>query len=196
MPETSAVESLFPKKRTYAAIAIALFCGLGVMIIMPHKSSDIEIIDIAQLSINEKSIVKSSSSSKPHIIFLLSDDLAWNSIGYQDYDLAFVTPELTALAADGITMTNYYAMEFCNPSRAALLTGRYPVNMGIQYGVVSADLPWGLRLEETLLPEVLKDEGYKTYMLGKWHLGHFNEKYLPTARGFETYTGESGDHCT
>jgi arylsulfatase A-like enzyme len=102
-----------------------------------------------------------------------------------------VTPELTKLADKGIRMTNYYALEYCNPSRASLLTGRYPVNMGMQYGMVQYNIPWGLRLDETLLPEVLKDNGYATYMFGKWHLGHFNERYLPTARGFDTFTGMS-----
>ncbi len=131
----------------------------------------------------------STSSSKPHIVFILADDLGWNSIGYEDYDLNFVSPYLTSLAASGMTLSNYYAQEVCTPSRAAMLTGRYPLTLGMQYGVVQPSEPWGLNLSETTLVEVLSDEGYDTYMLGKWHLGHHTPRYLPTARGFDTFLG-------
>jgi hypothetical protein len=135
------------------------------------------------------SIRGSSSTDAPHIIFILADDLGWNSIGYYDYDLSFATPHLTALAKDGIILANYYSQEVCTPGRAALLTGRYPLSIGMQYGVVETDTPWGLNLNETTLAEVLKLNGYATHMLGKWHLGHHSPQYLPTARGFDTFTG-------
>jgi arylsulfatase A-like enzyme len=173
-----------------AALSVATVCGICFMIIAPRSKFSRP----DAFSLFSSSSKQSSSSTKPNFVFILADDLGWNSIGYMGYDMSFVTPELDKLAASGIKLTNYYAMEYCNPSRAALLTGRYPLNMGMQYGTVEYDVPWGLRLEETLLPEVLKSEGYSTYMLGKWHLGHFNERYLPTARGFDTFTGKECYH--
>ena len=91
----------------------------------------------------------------PHIVFILADDLSWNALGGFDSesDIAFAAPGLAALAAQGIKMTNYYAQELCTPSRAALLTGRYPVSMGMQFGTVLASKPWGMPLDETTIAE-------------------------------------------
>jgi arylsulfatase A-like enzyme len=86
-------------------------------------------------------------------------------------------------------MANFYAQEVCSPSRGSLLTGRYPLSIGMQYGMVSANAEWGMPLDETTLAEVLQDSGYSTHMLGKWHLGYFSPKFLPTARGFDNWTG-------
>lgn len=126
---------------------------------------------------------------KPNIIYILADDLGWNSIGNDDFDVAFATPVLSTLAKNGITLGNYYAQEVCTPSRASLLTGRYPLSIGMQYFMVETALPWGMGLNETTMAEALSANGYRTHMFGKWHLGHFSPRYLPTARGFDTYTG-------
>ena len=109
--------------------------------------------------------------------------------GYKEWDHSFATPMLTGMAQEGLIMSNYYAQEVCTPSRAALLTGRYPLSSGMQYGVIDTRVPWGLDLSEQTLAEVLRDAGYKTHALGKWHLGHHTPKYLPTARGFESFVG-------
>ena len=134
------------------------------------------------------------ATMKPNIVFVLADDLAYQDLGglnkYEGaQDLRDVTPTLTALAKESLVLGNYYAMETCTPTRAALLTGRYPLKMGMQYGVVEMSRGWGLPLAEQTLAEVLRDEGYKTHMIGKWHLGHHSPMLLPTARGFETFTG-------
>eukprot|EP01035_Chromulina_nebulosa_P019029 gene19029-24849_t len=117
--------------------------------------------------------------------------MSWASLGYgTDGQIpSFVTTNLTILAQNGIIMKNFYAQEVCTPSRAALLTGRYPASIGLQFGLIDLDSPWALNIQETLLPEILKDYGYKNYILGKWHLGSYNPKYLPTARGFHNFTG-------
>lgn len=87
-------------------------------------------------------------------------------------------------------MTNYYSQEICAPARAALLTGRYPSRIGLQFGQLLPTETGGLPLSETLLPEVLRDYGgYKSYALGKWNLGHSSPSYLATARGFDYYLG-------
>ena len=131
------------------------------------------------------------SAVKPNIVIILADDLAWNSIGYSSDDIAFATPYLTNLANNGIIMENFYAQEVCTPSRGSLLTGRYPLSIGMQYGMVGANAEWGMPLEEITLAEVLHDYSYSTHMLGKWHLGYFSPLFLPTARGFDTWTGYS-----
>lgn len=122
----------------------------------------------------------------------IADDLAWNSIGYEDFDLSFTTPFLTKLAKKGLVMSNYYSQEVCTPARTALLTGRYPIRTGTQYYEVTSNNRWGLNLTEILLPEILRDEGYTTYMLGKWNIGHYSPHHLPTARGFDFFLGYLG----
>jgi arylsulfatase A-like enzyme len=136
-----------------------------------------------------KDTLQLDGKTSPNFVFILADDLGWNSIGYQDYDMSFATPILTSLAKKGMIMSNYYAQEVCTPSRASLLTGRYPLSLGMQYGVVSLTSPWGLDLSEQTIAEVLNDAGYKSHIVGKWHLGHHSPRYLPTARGFDSFTG-------
>lgn len=135
---------------------------------------------------NERSI---NSNQKPNFIVFFADDLAWNSMGTTTESLTYVTPTLTSLAQQGIFMANFYAQEVCTPSRASLLTGRYPLSVGMQYGMVAAIAEWGMSLDETTLAEVLRDENYATHLLGKWHLGYYSPEYLPTARGFDSFTG-------
>jgi arylsulfatase A-like enzyme len=126
---------------------------------------------------------------KPNFVVIVADDLGWNSLGYSEEDMTFVSPYLTSLAQSGIIMSNFYAQEVCSPSRGSLLTGRYPLSIGMQYGMVSANAEWGMPLDETTIAEVMQDSGYSTHMLGKWHLGYFSPKFLPTARGFDSWTG-------
>eukprot|EP01035_Chromulina_nebulosa_P034545 gene34545-46357_t len=114
-----------------------------------------------------------TNKRKPNFIFILADDLGANSVGYEAYDLESVTPYLTSLAKDGIVMSNYYAQEICTPSRASLLTGRYPITIGMQYEELQPNEVWG----------------YKSYAIGKWNLGHYTPEMLPTARGFDHYIG-------
>ena len=132
----------------------------------------------------------SKTGTKPNIIFMLADDLGYNSIQYSDStDLKYSTPFLTEMANRGIRLSNYYAMEVCTPSRASLLTGRYPLSIGMQFNEVTTTGQWALNASETLLPDALRSGGYSTYGLGKWNLGHFSPRFLPTARGFDYYMG-------
>ena len=85
-----------------------------------------------------------SSPAFPHLLFIHADDLGWNDIGYQSTDLGACTPFLDGLAADGIKLTNYYAQQSCTPSRAALMTGKLPITIGMQHGVIMADQVMGV----------------------------------------------------
>ena len=130
-----------------------------------------------------------TTTTKPNFILIVADDLAWNSIGYTSSEMSAVTEQLTDLASKGIIMNNFYAQEVCSPSRGSLMTGRYPLTIGMQYGMVGSVAEWGMPLDEITIGEVLKENGYTTHMLGKWHLGYFSPLFLPTARGFDSWIG-------
>ena len=168
-----------------ASLTFALFSilVLGEIFINRQKT-----LDNKPLHFTEKIV---GSKVKPNFVIIVADDLGWNSLGYTEDTMAFATPYLTALAESGINMENFYAQEVCSPSRGSLLTGRYPLSIGMQYGMVSANAEWGMPLDETTLAEVLQDTGYSTHMLGKWHLGYFSPKFLPTERGCDSWTGNA-----
>ena len=102
------------------------------------------------------------------------------------------TPNIDKMADEGQKWTQFYVADpVCTSSRAALLTGRYPIRSGMTSAkrvVLFPDSSRGLPLEEITIAEVLKDEGYSTAAIGKWHLGHL-PKYLPQAQGFDSYYG-------
>ena len=99
------------------------------------------------------------------------------------------TPHLDRLSFGGARLEQFYVQPVCSPTRAALLTGRYPIRHGLQVGVVRPWAQYGLPLEERTLPQALKEAGYTTGLFGKWHLGHFAPEYLPTRRGFDRQYG-------
>ena len=125
--------------------------------------------------------------AQPNIVLWFADDL-----GYGD-DLTVYghptssTPNLQAMAYEGMVLTQFYsASPVCSPSRAALLRGRYQTRSGIYPGVLNCGSVGGL--PQTTTAELLKPKGYKTAIVGKWHLGVGNDgMYLPTHQGFDTY---------
>jgi arylsulfatase A-like enzyme len=118
----------------------------------------------------------------------VADDLGWKDVGFNGC-ADIKTPNLDALAATGARLTHFYAQPMCTPTRAALMTGRYPFRYGLQTAVIPSVSTYGLDTTEWLLPQCLKEAGYRTAIIGKWHLGHADAKYWPRQRGFDYHYG-------
>jgi len=129
----------------------------------------------------------SQKPPRPHIVLLLADDLGWGDVGFHGSTIA--TPSIDALAGRGVQLEQFYVQPICTPTRAALLTGRYPMRLGLQVGVVRPWADHGLPLDERTLASALREAGYATGIFGKWHLGHAAPAYLPTHRGFDRQYG-------
>jgi len=130
---------------------------------------------------------------KPNIVIILADDLGYGDLGCYGHP-RFKTPNLDRMAAEGVRMTQLNTpMPFCAPTRAALLTGRYPFRCGLTSNPDPESGPAtdaiALPPGEVILAQVLHGAGYATGMVGKWHLGHQKPEYLPTRRGFDEYLG-------
>ncbi len=127
------------------------------------------------------------AAAPPNVIFIYADDLGYGDLGC--YGSTIRTPNLDRMAAEGARFTQFYsANPVCSPSRAALMTGRYPTRVGVP-AVLHPKSTDGLDLSETTLAQVLKGKNYRTMCIGKWHLGHADPKYLPHRRGFDEYFG-------
>lgn len=132
-------------------------------------------------------ITNAQKTTRPNIIFIYADDLGYGDLScYGAKNIA--TPNIDALASGGVKFTSFYsASPVCSPSRAALLTGRYPIRQGIN-GVFFPDSYTGIDASEVTIAETLKAAGYSTGIIGKWHLGHM-ESFRPLKHGFQYYFG-------
>lgn len=128
------------------------------------------------------------AAKAPHILYIVADDLGWKDVGFHGAT-DIKTPHLDRLAASGARLEQFYVQPFCTPTRAALMTGRYPMRYGLQTLVIPSMGTYGLATDEWLLPQALKEAGYATAMVGKWHLGHADRKYWPRQRGFDYHYG-------
>lgn len=128
-----------------------------------------------------------AAESRPNFVYVLADDLGYTDVGWHGDEIK--TPHLDKLASEGAKLEAFYVQPVCSPTRAALMTGRYPMRHGLQVGVVRPWADHGLPLEERTLSAALKEVGYETAISGKWHLGHFNQAYQPTKRGFDHQYG-------
>ena len=125
--------------------------------------------------------------SQPNIIYILADDLGWADVGFHGSDI--LTPNIDELAKSGARLEQFYVQPMCTPTRAALMTGRYPLRYGLQTLVIPASLSYGLPTDEWLLPQALKEAGYTTAIVGKWHLGHAKREFWPKQRGLDYQYG-------
>jgi arylsulfatase A-like enzyme len=137
--------------------------------------------------------VPAESPTRPNVIIILADDLGYGDLSCYGHP-NFKTPNLDRMAAEGARLTQFNTpAPFCAPTRASLLTGRYPFRCGMtanpapDFGGQYTNV--GLPATERTLAEVMHDAGYATAMVGKWHLGHAKKKFYPVQRGFEEYLG-------
>ena len=128
-----------------------------------------------------------STASQPNIVIFYADDLGWGELGCQGFTKDIPTPHIDSLAKNGMRFTSgYVAATYCSPSRAGLLTGRYPTRFGHEFNSVANAV--GLRSDQTTMATRLKALGYATAAVGKWHLGSQPEN-RPTRRGFDEFLG-------
>lgn len=129
-----------------------------------------------------------SGKTGPNIVILLADDLGWTDVSLHGGNIA--TPHIDSIAIKGAELSRYYVQPVCSPTRAALLTGRYPIRYGSMRAVYP---PWregGLDTSEQTIADILGEAGYKHRgIFGKWHLGHSDKKYHPLRRGFTEFYG-------
>lgn len=126
-----------------------------------------------------------AAGQPPNVLFIVGDDVGYNDIGYFNGKKT-ITPTLDGLLDSGIMLSDYYTFKICSPSRAAMMTGRYPWAAG--FYDMNQD-PDHCTTNFTALPEMLKPLGYKTHALGKWDVGFMQKKCSATYRGFDTFFG-------
>ncbi|GAB3103723.1 sulfatase-like hydrolase/transferase [Aestuariicella hydrocarbonica] len=127
------------------------------------------------------------SQQRPNVVVIVADDLGWADVGFRGSKID--TPNLDQLAAEGMVLDRFYTAPLCSPTRAALMTGRDPIRLGVAYSVI---LPWdngGVHTDEHFMSEAFQQAGYQTAIVGKWHLGHSQQAFHPNARGFEEFYG-------
>lgn len=131
---------------------------------------------------------RSIQVAAPNILVFILDDAGWQDVGYMGGDIA--TPEIDAIAGQGIRLNKFYTYSTCTPTRAAFFTGEAPSRSGIVYPIQHDD-HYGIPAEKETLPEVFQKNGYKTALIGKWHLGVQSE-LGPLAHGFDYHYGLRG----
>lgn len=123
----------------------------------------------------------------PNVVIFLADDLGWADVGFRGGPID--TPAIDRLAREGVELGRFYTTPICSPTRAALMTARDPMRLGVAYAVI---MPWsnnGIHPDEHFMPESFQAAGYQTAIIGKWHLGHAQETYHPNRRGFDHFFG-------
>jgi len=129
-----------------------------------------------------------ADTSKPNIVILLADDLGYGDVGYHGSDIR--TPNIDGLAEQGVRLERFYSCPVCSPTRAGLMTGRWPIRYGLMRTVIPPWSAYGLPTDEQTLADMLAEAGYeRRAVIGKWHLGHSATTYLPLARGFTFFYG-------
>ena len=153
---------------------------------MPLKTHFARTI-LAVIAVSILASAQVTAAERPNIVVIVADDLGWADVGYHGGNID--TPSLDRLAEQGVQLNRFYTTPICSPTRAALMTGRDPMRLGVAYGVI---MPWdniGVNPAEHFMPESFGAAGYQTAMVGKWHLGHAQMTYHPNERGFEHFYG-------
>jgi uncharacterized sulfatase len=179
---------------------LLLFTIAGVVLFAVFRLATHEpLLDERHLEAKQRYLGAVEASARPNVVLIVFDDLGWGDLGAYG-SRAIATPRIDRLASEGVRLTHYYApAPYCTPSRAGLLTGRYPPRTGmvevtfphgspIDRAMRIGHVPTGMPVDEILLPEVLSAAGYATGMVGKWHLGGRSPSQ-PNDLGFDSYFG-------
>ena len=168
---------------------------------MKHTTTLFTTLLLAPLTVLHAADAQKIPARKPNIVVFLSDDMNWHYPGFNGG--LVTTPNLDRLAKEGTRLTQFYVHSVCSPTRAALLTGRYPFRNGMEERSHGNDVG-GMLPDERTLAEALKQDGYDTALIGKWHLGNWYQRQLPLQRGFDhhyglygaliSYNGKTRDH--
>ncbi len=124
---------------------------------------------------------------RPNFVVFLSDDMGWEQVGFNG-GKEVPTPNIDRIADEGVKLTQFYVQPVCSPTRACLLTGRYAWKNGMEVRP-TAESRHGMLLDERTMAEALREVGYRTWMVGKWHLGEWQRPHLPLQRGFDHHYG-------
>ncbi|CAM9985041.1 unnamed protein product [Discosporangium mesarthrocarpum] len=134
----------------------------------------------------------SEATVQPNILLVVVDDLGYHDVGF--HDPAFSTPNIDRMVSEGVELSSFYTSALCTPTRSQLMTGRYNHRTGMQDAVLFMTEPRGVPLEERFIGEKLRDAGYSTALVGKWHLGMHMAVYTPNHRGFDRFYGMLPSH--
>ncbi len=152
------------------------------------KSTALPLSVIPLLFSSMLSGAEAANNEKMNVVIILADDLGWGDVGFHFSTVK--TPAIDKLAQDGIILDRFYTAPVSTPTRAGMLTGRYPNRFGLRETVIPPWRDFGLDPEEETLAEMLGKAGYANRaMLGKWHLGHSRKEYHPLSRGFTHFYG-------
>jgi arylsulfatase A-like enzyme len=147
---------------------------------------------LAALSLLSASTALAKDVERPNILVVITDDQGYADVGYHGFDSNVKTPNLDALANNGVRFSSgYVAHPFCGPSRAALMTGRYPHKIGADFNLPVDGSTVGIDTNEMFISKALQNSGYYTGAIGKWHLGE-QSSYQPNSRGFDEFYGFLG----
>jgi arylsulfatase B len=134
------------------------------------------------------------AESKPkNVVIIMADDMGLNDPSYRGSN-EFATYNIDALAYSGVFLDKFYTGPLCSPSRSSLMTGKYPHKIGMHHLVIANDEPYGLGLDQKIMPQYFKESNYSTHLIGKWHLGFHQRQYWPTNRGFDSFFGYFGGY--
>ena len=134
-------------------------------------------------------VLACAAAPKPHLVFVLQDDLGWHDTGLTNPSMLAVSPNITALGRDGVMLTNHLVHYHCSPTRRSFLSGRLPIHHGEQLSGVATD---DIDLRWNIISQKLSGGGYLCHWVGKAHTGFLSTAHLPTARSFDSFIGFLG----
>ena len=159
---------------------------------MPRQLNRLGVVSVATLLVVAAAAPADGQAAppapRPNVVLIVADDLGWNQVGYHGGPAR--TPSIDRVARSGVQLDRFYVSPMCSPTRAGLLTGRYPMRFGMARTVVRPWMKHGLPPDERTLPEALGEAGYAHRgAFGKWHLGHLAPRWHPLSQGFTRFKG-------